>query len=67
MTDSVRPTFVPRHDWRVVPVVLSADQQVALVRLADMERRERDDMAALLIIMALEERGLLPLKWGEEE
>jgi hypothetical protein len=46
--------------WRYVVVTLSADEQVALNRLATRERREKADMASLLIVHALEESGLLP-------
>ena len=59
MTASVRPTYIHRQDWRVVAVMLSADEQVALNKLATSERREKEDMAALLIKVALEDRGLL--------
>jgi hypothetical protein len=59
MTASVRPTFIPRQDWRVVSVPLSADEQVALNKLAIRERRERADMAALIIRLELERQGLI--------
>jgi hypothetical protein len=59
MTASTRPTFIPRTDWRVVPVILSADEQAALNTLARSQRRDKADMAALLIRQALEDRELL--------
>ena len=64
MTASVRPTYIHRQDWRVVAVMLSADEQVALNKLATSERREKEDMAALLIKVALEDRGLLEREKG---
>lgn len=67
MTASVRPTYIPRRDWRVVPVTLSADEQVALNMLAARECREREDMAARLIVLALEQQKLLPLDWRAVE
>ncbi len=66
----VRPVFTAplpvEKWWRYVVVTLSADEQVALNRLAARERREKPDMAALLIVMALEERGLLPKEVDDE-
>lgn len=62
MTASTRPTFIPRTDWRIVPVVLSADEQVALNKLAQRERLEKADMAALIVRLELERCGLLPRK-----
>lgn len=67
MTNEDTPTRPVLHSaalpfeqwWRYVPVTLSADEHVALNRLARQERREKEDMAALLIVTALEERGLL--------
>lgn len=61
----------PRYDvwspkWRVLGVTLTADEHAALNRLAARERREKADMAALLIILALEARGLLPKETEEE-
>ena len=59
MTEFRRPVPYPSMDWNVVSMFLTADEQVALNKLARQERRERSDMAALLVKLALEERGLL--------
>jgi hypothetical protein len=65
MTASVRPTPIPRPDWRLVSVYLSADEQVALQKLAVQERRERSEMAALIIRLELERQGLILPPEGE--
>jgi hypothetical protein len=59
MITSDRPTPIIRADWRIVSVYLSGDEQVALQKLARQERRERSDMAALIIRLELERQGLL--------
>ncbi len=67
MSTEERPIYhIWSAKWRVLGVTLSADEHVALNRLATRERREKADMAALLIIMALEDRGLLPKETEEE-
>ena len=67
MTTSVRPTYIPRSDWRIVPVILSADEQVALNQLARSQRREKADMAALLIRQALEDRDLITPEYPHDK
>ena len=67
MTTATRPLFIPRSDWRVVPVVLSADEQAALNRLAQSQRREKADMAALLIRQALEDRDLIDPEYPHDK
>jgi hypothetical protein len=64
MTAVARPTITPR-DWRVVSVVLTADEHVALQTLARQERREKADMAALIVRLELEMQGLLKPPEGE--
>lgn len=67
MKTEERPVYdVWSPKWRVLGVTLSADEHAALNKLATRERREKADMAALLIILALEERGLLPREVEEE-
>jgi|CXWK01.1.fsa_nt_gi hypothetical protein len=67
MRTEERPIYdVWSPKWRVLGVTLTADEHAALNRLAARERREKADMAALLIILALEARGLLPKETEEE-
>ena len=50
-------------DWRRLSLSLTADEHVALNMLAWEQRREKEEMARLLIRLALMESRLLPLDW----
>ena len=63
MIEKARPIHQRNYNWRVVMVMLSADEHVALNMLAYDQRCGKEDMAEALVKQALEERGLLPLKW----
>ncbi len=45
--------------WRAVTLILSADEHVALNRLATEEERQKNEMAEVIVRRELRRRGLL--------